>query len=186
MTIVRLETVSLFVKSDEDISTIVPKFTRVQLENIQYIGKEEYHITLGAGGSGIRYSVRLPNTAHVTDGLRISISRLEGNEFYGNYVSILNEFVKEVEQRNKEGNSITAEEKEAYDWLCANTRELNIAKLYWQAVNLREIAELSSLKANLALLDAKAYMSGKCGMSGEERKLAVTEYGYDPEKSYGY
>jgi hypothetical protein len=51
---------------------------------------------------------------------------------------------------------------------------------------MREKAELYILKANLHICEAQIYTDSKWGVSDEERKQLVIEFGYDPEKSYGY
>ncbi len=174
MTAVKLETQSLFVRPDEDLSSIVPKFTDVQIRNMQHIHEELYHISLGAGGEGIRYSIHLPSGKIRSEDMEVYVCRVDGERFYGNYVGLINEYTK------------AHPETEQTRWIRQNVRELNIAKSYWEAVNLREIAELNNLTANLRALDAKAYSNGKDGLTKEEVKLAVIEFGYDPDKSWGF
>lgn len=164
---------SLFVREDEDLSTVNPKFTRREIGYLT-VSSEHYNIFGDLDGEGgTRYSIKLPQS-----GLEISVCRAgpEHQYFYGGYVALINEYIKD---------NPTAE---ATKWITANARELNIAKHYWDAVALREQslelqeqAKSAWLKANLSILDAKAYADGKWGLTKEERNLAMAEYGYSPE-----
>jgi hypothetical protein len=171
VTAVKLETGSLFVRPDEDLSSIVPKFSKAEIEQMNNILSDHYTIFGDLDGhGGTRYYINLPQC-----GLMVSVCRTgENHFFYGGAIALINEFIKE--------NPRT----EPARWIADNARELNIAKHYWEALDLREKAELYRLKANLRACDAKAYTGDKWGINDEERKRLVTEFGYDPEKSYGY
>jgi hypothetical protein len=170
MAVVKLENPPLFVRADEELSSVAPKFSKRDLDSIR-ITSEHYNIfgdLDGAGGT--RYSLRLPKC-----GLEISECVTgEFQNYHGGYIEMINRYVKE---------NPTAE---ATKWINANARDLNIAKHYWAAVELREIAESYLVKANLNILDAKSFAGGKWGLTDEEKKLALTEFGYDPEKSWDY
>lgn len=159
------ESRSLFVREDEDLSSIIPKFTAMQIELMMSIEQESYSIPLGMGGTGTRYIVRFPNgmTAHISrDG--------DGPYFYGNAHQLINEY--------KEANPTS----DAAKWINDNARELNIAQHYWDALNMRKKAEYLLLKANLKACEAKAYAAGRWGLSEQERKLLTVEFGYQPEE----
>lgn len=163
-----LENRPLFIREDEDLSSFKPKFTEREVGQMLEIHTEEYSISLGCGGKGKRYWVELP-------GGKMTIYRVEPEEdFYGDAVRLIEEFRKE-----KPTDAATL-------WLNANARELNAAKHYWAADKARKNAELNRLRANLAAAEAKAFAEGKWGLTAEERKQLVVEYGYDPEESYGF
>lgn len=162
-----LENRPLFIREDEVVS-FTPKFSEHEINAMLHIYSEEYSIPLGAGGKGKRYWLELP-CGHM------QICRVEPEmDFYGDGVQLVNEFRKE-----HPNDPMSA-------WVSANARELNAAKHYWAAENARKKAELNRLRANLAAAEANAYATGKWGLTEEERKQLVLEYGYDPEQSYGF
>jgi len=163
----RLENAPLFVREDVALESITPKFTELEMNKILTIRSEEYNIPLGAGGSGTRYWVELPN------GDTPQICRVE-EPYYGDAVELLNEYVK------ANPNTTTA------IWVNANARELNIARHYYSALNSRKIADLHALKANISLLNARSFAEGKWGLTPPERTAIVLEYGFDPDRSYDY
>ena len=163
-----LENRPLFIREDEDLSSIKPKFTEREVDQMLTVHSEGYSIPLGAGDQGKRYWIELP-------GGHMQICRVEPEmDFYGGAVRLIEEFRKE-----KPSDPATL-------WLNANARELNVAKHYWAAENARKKAELNRLHANLAAAEANAFAAGKWGLTDEERKQLVIEYGYDPEQSYGF
>lgn len=168
MSLVKLENMPLFVREDEMLDSFKPKFTEREVEAMMTVHSKEYNIPLGAGGKGTRYWVELP-------GGEMHISRVEPEmDFYGDAIRLVEEFRK----KNPTDPATL--------WLNANARELNAAKHYWAAEKARKKAELNRLRANLAAAEAKAFAAGKWGLTDEERKQLVLEYGYDPEQSYGF
>ena len=158
------ESRSLFVRQDEDLSSIIPKFTAMQIENMMTIAQESYSIPLGMGGTGTRYYVTFPN------GMTAHVSRAgDSPYFYGNAHELINEY--------KKANP----ESDVAKWINDNARELNIAQHYWDALNMRKKAESLLLKANLKACEAKAYAAGKWGLNEQDRKLLTAEFGYLPE-----
>lgn len=168
MAAIKSEMGSLFVRPDEDLSSIIPKFSRAEINSLSSIRSDHYGI-LGDldGHGGVRYTVKLPKCE-----LEVSVCRTgENNSFYGDSTSLINEYTK------------NNPDSEVSKWVRVNARELNIAKHYWEAVNLRESAESLLLQANIRACEAKSYVAGSWGLSGEERKLLITEFGYDPDRT---
>lgn len=165
MSIYMPESRSLFVRQDEDLSSIVPKFTASQIGNMMMIGQENYNIPLGMGGTGTRYCVKFPN------GMTAHVSRAgDDPHFYGN----AHELIEEYKKKNPTSD--------VTQWINDNARDLNIAQHYWDALNMRKKAESLLLKANLKACEAKAYAAGKWGLNEQERKLLIAEFGYLPEE----
>lgn len=169
MTVVRLENPPLFVRPDEDLSSITPKFSKRELESMR-VTSEHYNIFGDIDGEGgTRHTLTLPKC-----GLELVVCERGDLGWHLGYIEFVNKYIKENPT------------SEATKWINANARDLNIAKHYWAAVHLRETAESYMVSANLNILDAKAFADGKWGLSDEEKKLALTEFGYDPEKSWDY
>jgi len=168
--LVKKETGALFVRQDEQLVQYIPVFTRIQIENMKSVYADTYSIPLGAGGHYYRHNVDLPSSPPMT----VSISRSENNPFYGNYINVVNEYIK--------GHQDTKETK----WILQNMQSINLATLYWGVINSQEKAELNRLAANLRACELNAMIAGKPVFTDEEVNVIVLEYGYDPEKSYGY
>ena len=162
-----LENRPLFVREDEAFDLPAPVFTEVQINALMSVYKEDYNIPLGAGGTGTRYTVTLPNK------MEMSVCRVE-EPFYGNAIELVNEFVKEHPT------------EESTKWVLANINELNYARRYWAAHSLHKKAELLRVSANLATLEARNFAANGSVLTEQERKQIVLEYGYDPELSFGY
>lgn len=162
-----LENRPLFVREDENLDSFNPKFTEQEVNDFLTVHTEDYYILLGPGGGGTKYWVTTPAGD-------MTIYRAGEDKFFGDAVRLVEEFRKKEPQHP------------ATLWINANARELNAAKHYWVAVNARKKAELNRLRANLAAAEAKAFAEGKWGLTDEERKALVLEYGYDPEQSYDY
>lgn len=159
-----LEHPPLFVRDEESLDGITVAFTEFQLQEILSVKSETYSSCIG-DAHGIRYWVTLPEVGEV------QICRTN-DQFYGSGTDLLNEYKKE--------NPDSAAAK----WLKAHASEVNVAMHYWRAVNSRKKAELLLLRANIAICEAKSFISGKWGLTSDERNLLITEYGYDPDQSY--
>jgi len=175
--LVRLESQPLWIRPNEAMDVPAPKFTKYQIESM-HISSVPY--TVGMDTEMVRYDITLPN------GAELSISRHANHPFYGNAASFVNECTSEMSARKKSGYTLSKKEQDVLDWIRDNATDLNISREYWSAIAAAQKAELMQLKANIRIINLRNYIDTGEWLPADEIKRIVTEYGYDPEKSWGY
>jgi hypothetical protein len=169
MTLIRLSTQPLF-KREEGKLISKPKFNRNEVDLC--VSRQESRSWTMDEPAQI-YSVAMPRCNY-----RYSISREFNKEFHGDATDLINVWLRE----NKNDPTY----KKEYAWLLENMHGLNASKYYWAAIRAREQAELNILKANIAAAQLESYITYNIPLTPDEIKQVVTEYGYDPELSWGY
>lgn len=168
MPLVKLKTRPLFVAEDVVIEHLPkPKFTRQQVlllsaTSKEVLSKQTYMVEC------VEWSVILPMPTPTT----ITISAAP--YFTYTWSQVVDKY-REVYPYNPTSK-----------WIAVNAAELNSALCYWRAVDLLEKAEINRLKANINMYDSISYATTGKGLSEQEIKRLVAEYGFDPEESSGY
>ncbi len=179
LTAIKLEGTLLPPADPAVIAPYVPLFSRAEISNM-HVWKEEQCIGLGMGTTVTRYNVTLPNK------MTISISRREGNEFYGNNISVVTNFIQEYNENKRQRLTLVQSDIDAYNWLMSNVDSLNKSMAYWRAVEAEENVENAKLRAHITIHNVNHYIQTGKHLSDEAKKQLIIEFGYDPEKSWSY
>ncbi len=165
---VRLPTASLFENRDVSLDGFIPAFTKKQIEDVLHI-KESY--TVGDFDSETKNSITLPNGTVLT-------VVVDYNSLPKDGMDIINNFIRKYQHTNQNTAII--------QWVRENSIKLNSSRFYWEAINLRELAEITLLKANVHAAQAQAFLATGKPLNSAEINRLVTELGYDPDLSWGY